>query len=286
MIWLNGDFLETGALSTADRGFLLGDGLFETMLVVDGAPAFLTAHLKRLGEGLSALKLDVSIDNTALRNAIGKLAEAAGLAKGRAVARLTVSRGPGPRGLKFPSRDAAAPTVLLTIAPAQPPSSAVANVMISAYPRPMDSLAARHKTLNYLDNVMAANEAAEAGRDDAIMLNARGDAVCAAAANLFLLTDAGELATPLISDGALPGIVRSVLIDCAKRAGVKVTERSISEQEIRQLPLILTSSVTGLRRAAYEAADVWRVSQQALFDRLDNAYKQALEADIRTEKAS
>ena len=154
--WLNGEFRDgAAAIDIADRGFLLGDGVFETFLLVDGRPAFRAAHLKRLRAGAEALRIEANIDDAEIDAAIEDLASRNGAAAGTASARLTLTRGPGTRGLA-PVKSGARPTLLLTAADyALPDETLAARLIVSRYRRSEHSLAARHKTLNYLDNVMA-----------------------------------------------------------------------------------------------------------------------------------
>ena len=74
MIWLNGERAETAALPVADRGYLLGDGLFETLLVVDGNPVFPDLHLDRLYQSLPALAMPPRYGRTQILKALSDLA--------------------------------------------------------------------------------------------------------------------------------------------------------------------------------------------------------------------
>lgn len=282
--WMNGEFRESEtAVSIADRGFLLGDGVFETMLVDRGTPAFLNEHMARLLTGLASLGIDADLPDVAA--IIRALAERKELAGGPASARLTVSRGASARGLAFPGLEAAEPSVFLTLAGAPPSGAASVRLVVSAYRRAETSIAARCKTLNYLDNILAKNEALEAGADDAIMLNTHGRVACASAANIFVLTE-NEAATPPIEEGALPGIVRALLLKGASAAGVSAAERAITVDELRSGAVFLTNSLMGLRAARLEDRADANVAQTEMFKNLEAWYQARLCEDLEMRRAA
>src|SRR5688500_19250670 len=109
MPWLNGRLLAVGEarIDPADRGFTLGDGLFETIRVRDGAAVWLDRHLARLVEGSAVLGIPARFDDAGLAEACAAVIAAEGIEAG--VLRLSVSRGTGPRGAAPPV--APAPTV-------------------------------------------------------------------------------------------------------------------------------------------------------------------------------
>ena len=146
MIWLNGAFTDqTRGVDAADRGFLLGDGVFETILLSDGVPAFLEAHIARLHRTLTALEMRADIDES-VGPVMRDLVMRNGLAAGAAALRLTVTRGAGPRGLLFPDKADCRPTVLMTVQPFAPPDRP-ARLAVSAYARSETSLHAKTLSL-------------------------------------------------------------------------------------------------------------------------------------------
>lgn len=280
--WMNDEFRENEkAVSIADRGFLLGDGVFETILVDRGTPAFLDAHMARLQSGLAALGIDARLPDTG--SIIRALAERKSLADGLASARLTVSRGVSARGLAFP--DAARPSMLLTLAGAFPPGEAPLRLAVSKFARAETGIAARCKTLNYLDNILAKNEALQAGADDAVMLNSHGRIACASAANIFVIDGDGAATSP-IEEGALPGIVRGLLLKGASDAGVSVAERVITVDELRSGAVFLTNSLMGLRAARLEDRADANVAQTEMFKNLEAWYQARLCEDLEMRRAA
>lgn len=209
-VWLNGDIIEAeqARIDPADRGFTLADGLFETMRVRNGKPQHLGSHMARLHAGAGALGFVVPGADKEIADAVTALLAANGL--NDATLRLTLTRGPAPRGLLPPKEPS--PTLLLTLAPPAPEPGPASAIIATVTRRNEFSPASRFKTLNYLDNVLARREAEQKGADDALLLNSQGRLVESTIANLFLVID-GDVLTPPVSEGALPGIMRAEVID-------------------------------------------------------------------------
>lgn len=229
-----------------DRGLTLGDGLFETVLAIDGRLVLWAEHKARLSAGCRLIGLPTPDDVALDEAAEGALARAA-LLQGRAAVRLTWTAGSGGRGLDRP--DGPQPRLFATAAPA-PGWASPARVTISSIRRNSGSPAARVKSLSYLDNVLAREEARRGGADEALMLNDRGEVACAAAANLFW-TAGGRLFTPAVDCGILAGVIRAEVIRAAEEIGVAVNECAAGPQALREADgLFLTNSLIGLRPVA------------------------------------
>jgi branched-chain amino acid aminotransferase len=249
MLWLNGRLVAADAarIDPSDRGFLLGDGLFETMRAAGGRVPLLGRHLARLRAGAALLGLPVPLDDAGLAAAASALLEAEGLRD--AAIRLTLTRGPGPRGLLPPP--APAPTVLLAAfpLPAPPPPARAAFVQVTR--RNERSPLSRLKALGYLDNLLALQEARAAGTDEPILLNTAGRLACAATANLFLIAG-GTLLTPPLAEGVLPGITRALVLELARGLGVACREVPLPPEHLaRAEGAFLTSSLAGMRAITY-----------------------------------
>lgn len=227
-----------------DRGLLLGDGLFETVLAVNGAFVRLDAHLDRMAAGCAVLGLaapDRGEAETLMRRAVMTVQAP------RAAVRLTLTAGSGGRGLDRPASPL--PRLFATAAAAVAPD-APARLILARVRRNDGSPASRIKSLSYLDNVLARAEAIGAGADEAVMLNTRGELACAAAANIFWLSD-GRLWTPALDCGALAGIARGALMAATETAGVEVAvARAGPEALERAEAVFLTNSLIGLRAVA------------------------------------
>jgi branched-chain amino acid aminotransferase len=241
-IWLNGEFLpaDRPALLASDRGLTLGDGLFETIAVKAGTALRLDAHFRRLRSGAEFLGLTVPMTDEGLADAVAGIAGANGLHD--AAVRLTLTAGPAPRGLPRPV--GLTPTLLLTAGP-MPGEQLPARLIIATRTcRNEQSPLSRLKTLNYLDSIIARNEAQARGADDAILLNSRGQVAEASAANLFARID-GHWLTPPIADGALPGTMRAALIK-AWGAG----ERRLMPADLDRAEEMILTTALGIRPVA------------------------------------
>jgi branched-chain amino acid aminotransferase len=224
LAWLNGTLMapDQATIAANDRGFLLGDGLFETLRAEHGAPLHTARHLARLRDGAATLAIPLPWTDAALAGAM--VVVAAAVPHNEAAIRLTLTRGPAPRGILPPEKPV--PTCLITAAPL-PPIPPPARVVIATVTRRNEhSPLSRIKTLNYLDSIMARQEAERLGADDAILLNAAGRVAEATAGTLFIkLGD--ETVTPPVSEGALPGIARALLLESGA-----ATERPLTRADL------------------------------------------------------
>lgn len=247
-VWLDGRIVapEAAHISVMDRGFLLGDGVFETILVRRGRPFDLDAHLARLASGLDVLGFAEAVDLSKIRAGIAHYLVAESASSG--VLRLTVTRGTGPRGLAPP--ETPRPTTLMTLSPMPPALETPLSLHVAILTRRNElSPLARVKALPYLDNLIALQEARAHGADEALMLNTRGMIACATVANLFVIRG-GRLETPPVSDGALPGTMRALMLNLAKDAKLAPLETSLQLSDLAVADqVLLTNSIRGVMEA-------------------------------------
>ena len=208
VVWFNSEFLyDTLPLDPADRGLMLGDGLFETIAVAGGQAIWLDEHIARLVA--SATALDISADEADLRVSIAKV-----LKRSNAlyeVLRVTLTRGVTQRGLAADAHHSSLLISLLPFDPAQQPQSL--TFATSIIRRNETAPSSRHKTLSYIDNVAAAREV-KGKADDALMLNTSGHVACSTVGNIFISQD-GVLVTPRDDQGILQGITRAKIFENA-----------------------------------------------------------------------
>ena len=243
-VFLNGRFVEGGeaAVPALDRGLLYGYGLFETMHSYGGRVFRLEEHYRRLSEGAAVLDLPPALTLDDLRAAIDTLLERNGL--GDAYLRLTVTAGPAP------DDGGASPSVLLVARPLSGYPSALYRrgmaAVTSATRRNEASPLSRVKSLNYLDNLLAREEARRKGADEAILLNTRGLVAEGSASNVFLVSD-GRLLTPGLDSGVLPGITRAAVLELAREAGIACAEGEVATEALVQAAeAFLTNSIMGV----------------------------------------
>jgi branched-chain amino acid aminotransferase len=238
-VWMNGRTLDASSayVSVSDRGFTLGDGLFETMLWTGSDIRFFDDHMDRLSN--SAIALSLSLPETKQTIAAG-LFELSVPMKGKIAAiRLTLSRGQANRGLIIPAQTT--PLLVATISAFEVPISPV-KLMTVTICRNSGAPSSRLKTLSYIDNIMALDEARAAGFDDAIMLGTAGNLACASSANIIIQYKGANL-TPALEDGALAGIVRGKLL-----ASGQVQEARVSVDMLANCQSsALTNALIGVR---------------------------------------
>jgi branched-chain amino acid aminotransferase len=253
--WVDGRLVPAAEphLSVFDRGFQLGDGVFETLRARGGRTTELDQHLARLERSASGLGIRLPSDAPAvLRAAIDELLAAEGLAgpDGDAALRITVSRGPFfGRGL-LPPDEAPRPTIVVQAWPVVPPSAGHIerglHLVPSAVRRDPSSPLAPLKTTSRADYVFARLEARAAGADDALFLTIEGDLSEATTANVFLVRGR-ELATPSLDCAILPGTTRDWILGWAGRAGLTTAETRLSPADLAAADeAFLSSSVAGI----------------------------------------
>jgi branched-chain amino acid aminotransferase/4-amino-4-deoxychorismate lyase len=235
----------SAAIPTDDRGLLLGDGLFETILFKAGRPVLWDAHLRRLAGACAVMGL-AEPDRERLAEAAAMALAASGLDRARAAVRLSWTAGAGGRGLERPPKPE--PRLIAAAAASSRPESA-AVLALSAIRRNESSPASRLKTLSYLDNVLARRDARAAGADEALMLNSRGELAGCAAANLFWLADS-RLFTPALECGVLDGIMRAQVMAVAPALGLETVEIRAGVRALDGADAVfITNSLIGLRQA-------------------------------------
>ncbi len=252
-LWLNGALVPAAAarLDPADRGFLLGDGVFETIAVRDGRAWHLPAHLARMAAGMAVLGLscpwDIAAEAEAYLDAMRPDA---------AVLRITLSRGVAARGL-WPG-EMTRPSLVMQLSAPPPAPRPIRIVVCERTQRNQNSPLSRIKSLNYLDNILARAEAVARGAKDALLCNTSGDLACASAATL-LVAVGDDWLTPRLADGALPGITRGLLI----RAGL-VREARLTVATLSQAKRIILANSLGLTPVEALAARAIGIDGEAL----------------------
>ncbi|MES1989928.1 MAG: aminotransferase class IV [Pseudomonadota bacterium] len=276
-LWLNGHVVDENEarIDPRDRGFLLGDGLFETMLARKGRIAFLDAHIVRLAAGGNILGIPLPFSPQHMGVACAILLEANGLTdEPRVAMRLTLTRGPGPRGLLPPEN----PTPTLMISAALSPTPAQSQTAMLTTPRRNAlSPVSRLKALPYLDNLLAREEAHARGADDALMLDTSGHLACSSVGNVFLW-EGTRLVTPAEECGILPGITRACVMALATEHGIECTQEFIDEERLHTCDgAFLTNSLVGLMPLT--RIDGRELGAQRQTARLQAAYDLLVEAD-------
>jgi branched-chain amino acid aminotransferase len=259
-VWVNGEVVAAGepVLTAFDRGFQLGDGIFETLRARGGRPAELAEHIARLRHSAAGLAIALPEDaGTTLVRAIDELLAADGLAGSDADAsvRITVSRGAFyGRGL-LPPDEHPAPTIVVQAWPVGPiPVSHLEvglHLVASSVRRDPENPLSALKTTSRADYVYARVEARSAGADDALFLTIDGFLSEATSANVFVVQagpdGAPELATPSLACAILPGTTRDWILRWAVSAGLRPIESWLTTRDLAEADeAFLSSSVAGI----------------------------------------
>ncbi len=233
IVYFNGSLIprSQARIPAMDYGFLYGMGIFETMRAYDGKVFRLDSHLSRLSH--AAGTLGIPIKGMDLKGAVTALIQANELDNARV--RITASRG---EGTMTPDPDSCHnPVVLITATPYQPIPDQVYNqgyrAIISSIRRNSQSPLPRLKTINYLENIIARQEAKKASADEALLLNEKGLLAEASMSNVFLVAG-GKLKTPGEDSGILSGITRATVLKLAGKMDIDTIEGDIEEDEVYQ----------------------------------------------------
>ncbi len=259
-VWVDGRLLPADSqhLSVFDRGFQLGDGVFETLRASGGRPTELAQHVDRLGRSARGLEIALPDDiGETLAVGIQALLAADGLGgpDGDASVRITVSRGVfAGRGV-LPPDESPPPTVVIqawpvTAAPAGHLTDGLHLATSTVRRDPLSPLAAL-KTTSRAEYVFARLEARRVGADDALFLTIEDRLSEATSANLFLVRrgpdGAAELATPSLDCAILAGTTRSWLLGWAERVGLRPVEGHLTRDDLAGADeAFLCSSVAGI----------------------------------------
>ncbi|MEU7136439.1 aminodeoxychorismate lyase [Streptomyces sp. NPDC046261] len=232
-IWFNGALrdADSAQVSVFDHGLTVGDGVFETLKATDGRAFALTRHLARLGAGARGLGLPEP-DADEIRRACAAVLEANPMPLGRL--RITYTGGVAPLGS---DRGAVTPTLVVALVPTSPHADSTAAVTVPWTRNERGALAGL-KSTSYAENVVALARAREQGAGEALFANTVGALCEGTGSNVFVVLD-GELHTPPVSSGCLPGITRALVVEWA---GAKETDLPFDVLD-RAEEIFLTSSL-------------------------------------------
>lgn len=231
---------EALAIPLNDRGLLLADGLFETVLVERGAPRLLAAHIARWHQGAALLGMAPPPSLEQVNRLVREAGQRSGISTG--ALRLNWSRGGGGRGLDLPaeqggadgvSPEGGAPRFWLQLSAASPGFEPVAVIVSPTERRCATSLLSRCKTFAYGPAIQARRQARAVGADDALLESTAGGLCCGSAANL-LVRHQGRWLTPALNSGCLPGVMRqrALQLGLVEEASVPISLRNDQPEAI------------------------------------------------------
>lgn len=243
-VYLNGQLLEKSRarVPAFDHGLWYGDGLFETIRVYGGQVPLAALHLERLREGSRVIGLELPWTAGQLQEALEATVTVNALGDG--YLRLTVTRGPGEG---WNPNSCPKPTLLVAAFDRVPYDSAAyqqgLRAVFSSYKRNPHSPLVRVKSLNYLENILAKQEARERGAQEALLLNLEGRVSEGSMSNIFIVT-AGKIITPPKTEGLLPGVARHLVLRLASASGRQAAETPLTRDQLAAADeAFLTSSL-------------------------------------------
>jgi D-alanine transaminase len=239
--FLDGTFLPLAKarVSVEDRGFLFGDGVYEVVRTYAGAPFLLPAHLDRLERSMAEVRIAPAWSRVDLEGWIAEAVRRAGYAEAKVYVQVT--RGAAPREHRFPEVPV---TTLVAVTPIArlPAETQEAGVAVISTP---DLRWGRCdvKSLQLLPNVLARQEAAEAGAFEALLTGPDGVVNEGAGSNLFAVVG-GALVTPALGPRILAGVSRAYVLDLARGMGLATEERALYLAEVYDADEVLLSGTT------------------------------------------
>jgi branched-chain amino acid aminotransferase len=241
-VYVNGKLVNEDAavVSAFDHGLVVGDGVFETVLVVGRRPFALRRHLDRLSASASGLGIDMPARRD-IEHGVALVVEEAGLERARL--RITVTSGTGPLGS---ARRKCAPSLIVAIAPEPEPPRAVA-VIRSPWTRNEHGALTGLKTTSYAENARALALAEAAGASEAIFANTAGLLCEGTGSNIFVVID-GRLLTPSLASGCLAGVTRALVLESFGGEETDIPAEELSPH--RSSEAFLTSTLRGVQAVA------------------------------------
>lgn len=263
LIFLNDKIVKDteGLLSTFDRGFLYGDGLFETLRAYEKKLFRLEDHVTRLSNSAQYFNIPFRYTSQQIRQIIEHLLTENNLKD--AYIRMTLSRGLGVNGLIPTGTGTPTFAVHTKPLPAYPASlyKTGVSLIISRIRRSTTCPISCHKTLNFLTNYLIKREAAEKGAHDALVLNTDNHIAECAVSNIFII-DKNTVITPSSKANILPGITRKIILELCKENGIHASE------ELFGLERVFGASEVFITNSLMEIMPVSKIDGHAIGKRI------------------
>ncbi|ODS29768.1 MAG: branched-chain amino acid aminotransferase [Candidatus Scalindua rubra] len=275
-IFLNGKIIPDteGNISSGDRGFLYGDGIYETLRSYNGKPFKLDEHLERMRHSAKQLRISFEYANADISEKIDELIE-----KNRiqdAYIRITLSRGAGDSRLQMDNN--LTPTILIQVKQFTPYEKKLYEegmyLVISSCRRSTSSPIYCHKTTNLLTSILLKEEARKKSAHEAIILNTDGFVAECVVSNIFMVNN-GCVSTPALDTNILPGITRRAVLDICKENGIYVEEgRFTVDTLINAEEVFITNSLMEIMPVSrVEDYKIGKTIPGKITQQLMNAYK-------------
>ena len=276
IVFINGNFIdeEEATISVFDRGFLYGDGVFETLRIYNGKPFLFDRHIGRLSHGLGSLFIGDKYSFSEYLEHTRELIEKNNVTEG--VLRIQATRGPGKRGYSTTGNYDPTGLISLHVAPnvdlnnVLPVKLATSTQILSDHD-PFSTL----KTTNKLANIVALREAEKVGMDDALLTNQTGNITEASGSNVFWIKN-NTLLTPPVSSGCLSGITRGMILELAIALKLPTVQQDITPTQLGDAESVfLTNSIREIQPVIQ--VDDKPIAISPLIAVLHAAYRKAVE---------
>jgi len=284
LVWVNGALVPRAkaVVSVFDAGFVLGDGVWEGLRLVNGRLVFLDEHLGRLFRGAAQIRLDIGLDRQNLTEALYDTVKANGMRDG-AHLRLMVTRGIKASPNQDPRQAIGPATVVITAEYKAPPAelytcglALATSTFRTSGPEIFDMRLNSHSRLNLIQALL---EAIEAGADEALMLDPRGFVASCNATNFFIVND-GVVRTS-IGEYCFNGITRTHVIQLCRDNGIAVELADFTVEEARDADeAFVTGTFGGVVPVASLDGQAYPRSLPGPFTaRLNQLYRALLQAE-------
>ena len=242
IIYANGKYIPQKKLTfdISDRGLLLGDGIFDTMLYQEKL-IYYNDHYKRLKSAAKLLSFNFNLTNEQLKKIINNLIIKNNFQNKKIAIRTNITRGISKRGLDFEKSHKIGIYIKLNLIPKSLFMKPI-RLGLASIRRNSTSPISQNKTLNYLDNVIEKNRAAKNGCEDAIFLNINDKISCTTTSNIFYVQK-NKIYTPPLKDGVLNGVMREQFL----KKKIATTQTSTLNNLLKSEYIFLTNSIFGIR---------------------------------------
>ncbi|MCE9545402.1 MAG: aminotransferase class IV, partial [Planctomycetia bacterium] len=234
IVYIDGRFTTASEakVSLLDRAYLFGDSVFDTLRTYQGVPFRLGQHLDRLMHSARVLGIPLHQNCAELAELTQETVRRSGLDE--AYVRITLSRGEGGRGLSPVGCDQPVLSIIarpLSPYPAEAYRDGIRSMTVNTRRVPAACLDPSIKCGNYLPSIMARRELDVVGMIEGVQLGVNGTVVCGTVSNLFIVRD-GELRTPDVASGCLPGVTRAAILELAAEIGLKCIETTLRPADL------------------------------------------------------
>ncbi len=275
-IFLNGKIVPNtdGNISSGDRGFLYGDGIYETLRSYNLRPFKLVEHLERMRRSAKQLKISFDYTNEDIGEWIKELIEKN--CSKDAYIRITLSRGTG--GGRLQMDDNIDPTVLIQVKPFTPYEKILydegMSLVVSNYSRSTSCPISCHKTINLLKSILLKEEAKRKSAHETIILNTDGYVTECVVSNIFMVSD-GSVVTPSLDTNILPGITRRTVLDICRNSTIPVREEHFTiERLVKSDEVFITNSLMEIMPVSrIDGSGIGKAVPGQTTQHLINAYK-------------